>query len=187
MPMQDLRIGGRHSASLNQYTLQGEDLAELREWEQRVRHGMDKLPELRDVSTDQQDGGLQNTLVIDRDAAARLGVSMQQIDAALANAFTQGQVSIIYNAMNQYYVVLGLAPAHLQSPEALRDIYVIGDNASRIPLSTLAQPTLTNTPLAVNHQGQFAATTISFNLAPDVALGKATAAIDQLLVELGVP
>ncbi len=125
MPMQDLRIGGRHSGSLYQYTLQGDELGQLREWERQLRQGMSLLPELRDVSTDQQDGGLQNSLVIDRDAAARLGVSMQEINAALGNAFAQRQVSTIYNPMNQYYVVLGVSADFSQSADALRDIYVV--------------------------------------------------------------
>ena len=186
-PGQDLRIGGRRGASLYQYTLQGSDLAELREWSPRIKQGMSKLPELRDINSDQQDGGLQNTLTIDRDAAARLGVDMKQIDAALGDAFAQRQVSTIYNALNQYYVVLGLKPEFLQGPEALRDIYVINASGMRIPLQTLAHMELTNTPLAVNHQGQFAATTISFNLAPDVSLSQATVAIDRMLASMAVP
>jgi multidrug efflux pump len=187
MPMQDLRIGGRHSGSLYQYTLQGDELGQLREWEQKLRQGMSVLPELRDVSTDQQDGGLQNSLVIDRDAAARLGISMQEINAALGNAFAQRQVSTIYNPMNQYYVVLGVAPEFAQDADALRDIYVVSASGARIPLQTLARFELTNAPLAVNHQGQFAATTISFNLAPGVSLEDAVAAIDRLMAKLGPP
>lgn len=186
-PMQDFRVGGRRSASTYQYTLQGSDLAELRAWIPRIEKAMTALPELRDINSDEQDGGLQNSLVIDRDAASRMGVSMQQITAALGNAFSQRQVSVIYNALNQYYVVLGVAPQFQQNPEALRDIYLIGSGGARVPLSTLTHLELTNTPLAVNHQGQFAAATISFNLAPNVSLSAATEAIDRSLLKLGVP
>jgi multidrug efflux pump len=186
-PAQDLRIGGRRSASMYQYALQGSDLAELREWAPRVKVGMTRLAGLRDVNSDQQDGGVQNTVVIDRDAAARLGINMREINAALGDAFAQKQVSIIYNALNQYYVVLGLAPEFLQSPDALKDVYVIAADGTRVPLSTLARVELSSTPLAVNHQGQFAATTISFNLAPGVSLSQATASIDRMLAEMGVP
>ena len=187
VPVQDIRIGGRQSNAAYQYTLQGDNLEDLRTWDPRIRRAMMALPELVDVNTDQQDRGLQTSLVIDREAAARMGLSMRNIDNTLNNAFGQRQVGVIYNPLNQYRVVMELAPEHLQSPQALRDLFFINSLGERIPLASFARLELTNTPLAVNHQSGTPASTISFNLAPNVALSEAKAAIENAVGELGVP
>ncbi len=190
---QDVRIGGRPGNAQYQYTLQADSIEELRLWEPRVRHALSQLPQLADVNTDQQDKGQQTTLVIDRDAAARLGVSIKAIDTTLNNLFGQRLVSTIYNPLNQYRVVMEAAPPYWQNPQTLKDIQIVttdsnGGNASRIiPLSALARWEPSATPLAVNHQGQFAASTISFNLPAAVSLSDATRAIDDALRQLGVP
>ncbi|MDR2220558.1 MAG: multidrug efflux RND transporter permease subunit [Methylobacillus sp.] len=188
---QDIRVGGRSSNAQYQYTLQGDDINELRVWGPRVRLALSKLPELTDVNTDEQDKGMQTTLMIDRDAAARLGVSVRAIDSTLNNLFGQSIASTIYNPLNQYYVVMEAAPEYLQSPEILKDVYVTATNAdgskTPVPLSAMAHYEPTFTPLSVNHQGQFAATTISFNLPEGVSLSQATEAIDAAMLKLGVP
>ncbi len=148
---------------------------------------MSALPELADVNTDQQDKGLQTSLVIDRDAATRLGVTPRMIDTTLNDLFGQRQVSTIYAQLNQYHVVMEASPEYWQSPEALRSVYVSTSTGAQVPLSTFATFGPTNTPLGVNHQGQFVASTISFNLAPDVSLSQATRAVDDALARLGVP
>jgi multidrug efflux pump len=267
-PVQDIRIGGRQSNAQYQYTLQADDLTELRDWEPKIRLALAELPELVDVNTDQEDKGLQTTLTIDRDAASRLGVTARMIDTALNNAFGQRQVSTIYNPLNQYRVVMEAAPEYWQSPAALDDLYVsvpaataatasgapvatsgaaaggsatgtsagatasgrasaagaagagvaasigassatgaTGSTASGtgsagaaagstsvgaappvlVPLSAFSRYGPTSTPLSVNHQGQFAASTISFNLPEGVSLSQATAAIDRAMSRIGVP
>jgi multidrug efflux pump len=187
VPVQDIRIGGRQSNAQYQYTLQADDLAELRAWEPKIRAAMSELPELVDVNTDQQDKGQQTSLVIDRDAAAQLGVTTKAIDTTLNDAFGQRQVSTIYNPLNQYRVVMEVAPQYWQSPDALRSVYVSAGNGSQIPLSAFATFGPTTTPLAVNHQGQFAASTISFNLPVGVSLSEATDAINAMMARIGVP
>ena len=186
VPFQDIRVGGRQSNAQYQFTLQADDLEELRAWEPRIRQALSQLPELADVNTDQQDKGLQTSLVIDRDTASRLGVSPSLIDATLNNNFGQRQVSTIYNALNQYHVIMEAAPRYWQSPDALKDVYVV-IGGRQIPLSAFSRYAYTNTPLAVNHQGQFVASTISFNLPQDVSLSDATRAINDALDRLGVP
>jgi multidrug efflux pump len=180
-------VGGRQSNAQYQFTLQADDLNELRAWEPRIRQALIPLPELVDVNTDQQDKGMQTSLTIDRDAAARLGVSPKMIDATLNDLFGQRQVSVIYNPLNQYWVVMEAAPQYWQSPDALNDIYVSTPSDTQVPLAAFARYETTNTPLAVNHQGQFIASTISFNLPPGMALSKATRAINDTLDRLGVP
>ncbi len=187
VPVQDIRIGGRSSSAQYQFTLQADELADLRTWEPRVRQALARLPELVDVNTDQEDRGLQTTLVIDRDTAARLGVTTRMIDATLNDAFGQRQVSTIYNPLNQYRVVMEAAPQYWQSPESLKSIYVIASNGAQVPLSAFSRYEPTNTPLRVNHQGQFAASTISFNLPPGVSLSDATRAVHDALDRIGVP
>ncbi len=187
VPVQDIRIGGRQANAAYQFTLQGDNLEELRLWDPRIRRAMMALPELTDVNTDQQDRGLQTSLVIDRDAATRMGLSVRNIDNTLNNAFGQRQVGVIYNPLNQYRVVMELAPEHLQNPESLRNLFFINSIGERIPLASFARLELTNTPLSVNHQSGTPASTISFNLAPGVALSEATAAVDNAVAELGVP
>ncbi|HEY5309126.1 MAG TPA: efflux RND transporter permease subunit, partial [Casimicrobiaceae bacterium] len=186
-PVQDIRIGGRQSNAQYQYTLQADDLAELRAWEPKIRAELSDLPELADVNTDQQDKGLQTSLVIDRESASRLGVNPKLIDATLNDLFGQRQVSTIYAQLNQYHVVMEAAPEYWQSPDALKSVYVSSTTGAQVPLSAFATYGPTNTPLGVNHQGQFVASTISFNLAPDVSLSQATRAIDDAMLRLGVP
>ncbi len=192
-PTQDLRVGGRPSPALFEYTLQAERLADLREWTPKILKALSARPELADVNTDSQDKGQQVSLTVDRDTAARLGVSQALIDATLNDAFGQRQVSVIYNPLNQYHVVMELAPEYWQSPQALEQIYLSvapkppQTATTQAPLSAVASFAPTNTPLAVNHQGQFAAATISFNLKPGAALSDATLAIHQTLQALGVP
>ena len=164
-PVQDLRIGGRISAALYQYTLQGDNLTELNTWAPRMLQRMRTLPQLVDVSSDQQDKGLQASVVIDRSTASRLGITPQLIDDTLYDAFGQRQVSITYTLLNQYHVVMEVDPRFWQRPETLRDIYVRSPTGAMVPLSAFTRFERTATSLAVNHQSQFPAVTISFNLA----------------------
>ncbi|HNC52870.1 MAG TPA: multidrug efflux RND transporter permease subunit [Accumulibacter sp.] len=187
VPVQDVRIGGRPSNAQYQFTLQGDELEDLRTWEPRVRDALSHLPQLVDVNTDQQDKGLQTSLVIDRDAASRLGVNMRSIDNALDDAFGQRQVSTIYNPLNQYRVVMEAAPPFLMSPETLKSIHIPNAAGVQVPLASFARFAVTNTPLAVNHQSGFPASTISFNLPPGVSLGEASLAIEQAMAQRGVP
>jgi multidrug efflux pump len=184
---QDLTIGGRQSQAQFQYTLQGEDLAEMNNWAPRLLQKLRSLPELRDVNTDQQDKGLQASIVIDRDTAARLGVSASAIDSALYDAFGQRQVSIMYRSLNQYHVVMEVAPEFANSPDALQSIYVRANNGTAVPLASLARFGPSNTSLGVNHQGQYPSVTLSFNLAPGIALGDATKVIDDAERSIGLP
>ena len=186
-PVQDIRIGGRQSNAQYQFTLQADDLTELRAWEPKIRQALSQLPELADVNTDQQDKGLQTSLVIDRDAATRLGVTPRLIDTTLNDLFGQRQVSTIYAQLNQYHVVMEAAPEYWQSPDALKMVYVSTPGGAQVPLAAFATYGPTNTPLGVSHQGQFVASTISFNLAPDVSLSQATRAVEDTLARLGVP
>jgi multidrug efflux pump len=184
---QDLTIGGRFGAAQYQFTLQGEDLNELNSWAPQLFQKLRALPELRDVNTDQQDKGLQAQLVIDRDTASRLGVAAQDIDNALYDAFGQRQVSTIYRPLNQYHVVMEVAPEFQQTTEALENIYLRSANGAPIPLAAFTHFTPSNIPLAVNHQSQFPSVTISFNLAPGVSLGQATLAIEKAQLSIGFP
>jgi len=185
--VQDLRAGGRSGGAQFQYTLQADDLAVLRAWEPRVRRALADLPAIADVNTDTQDRGEQTSLVIDRDAAARLGLDMRRISASLNNAFGQRQVSTIYNPLNQYRVILEVAPRYWQSPETLRDFMFVSADGRSIPLASIATFGPTNTPLAVNHQGGFAASTLSFNLPAGGSLAAAREAIDATLASIGAP
>ena len=187
VPVQDIRVGGRQANAQYQFTLQADDLEELRAWEPRVRRALGDLPQLVDVNTDQEDKGLQTSLVIDRDTAAKLGVTPQMIDATLNDAFGQRQVSTIYNPLNQYRVVMEAAPQFWQSPETLNNVYVSTPGGAQVPLSAFSRYGPTNTPLAVNHQAQFAASTISFNLPPGVSLSDVTRAVQDALDRIGLP
>ena len=189
---QDIRVGGRPGNAQYQYTLQADNIEELRLWEPRIRQAFSQIPILADLSTDTQNKGTQTSLVIDRDAAARLGISVQLIDSTLNNYFGQRLVSTIYNPLNQYRVVMEAAPKYWQSQEALKEVYVITPKtatgkAAVVPLLAIAHYETTSTPLAVNHQGQFAASTISFNLTVGASLSDATREIDNALHRLGVP
>jgi multidrug efflux pump len=184
---QDLTIGGRQSQAQYQYTLQGEDLKELSSWAPQLLQKLRSLKELRDVNTDQQDKGLGAQVVIDRDTASRLGVSPQDIDNALYDAFGQRQVSPIYRQLNQYHVVMEVDPQYQESPAALQSVYVHSSNGQVIPLASIAHFGPASNSLAVNHQGQFPATTISFNLAPNISLDQATLAINNAEREIRFP
>jgi len=184
---QDLTIGGRQSNAQYQYTLQGEDLNELNNWAPQLLVKMRGLQELRDVNTDQQDKGLQAQLIIDRDTASRLGVAAQDIDNALYDAFGQRQVSTMYRPLNQYHVVMEVAPQFQQTTEALQNIYLRSFSGAPIPLAAFTHFAPSNIPLAVNHQSQFPSVTISFNLAPGISLGQATLAINNAQRTIGFP
>jgi multidrug efflux pump len=184
---QDLTIGGRQSQAQYQYTLQGENLQDLNTWAPRLLQKLRTIPQLTMVNSDQQDKGLQQGVVIDRDTAARLGVSAADVDSALYDAFGQRQVSIMYRQLNQYHVVMEVAPEFAQSPEALESIYVRASNGTPVPLAALAHFGTSNTSLAVSHQGQYPSVTISFNLAPGVSLGQATDLIDKAERSIGFP
>jgi multidrug efflux pump len=184
---QDLRIGGRQSNAQYQYTLQGERFDELATWAPKVLKRLRSVPQLTDLNTDQQDAGLQATLTIDRDTASRLHISPQQIDNTLYDAFGQRQVSITYSQLNQYHVVMEVEPRYWQRPDVLRDIYVQSSDGNQVPLSAFAHFETTPTTLSVNHQGQFPAVTLSFNLAPGVALSEAVQAIEDATHDLGLP
>jgi multidrug efflux pump len=185
---QDLTIGGRQSNAQYQYTLQGEDLNELNTFAPLLLAKMRALhQQLTDVNTDQQDKGLQAQLVIDRDTASRLGVAAQDIDNALYDAFGQRQVSTMYRPLNQYHVVMEVAPQFQQTTEALQNIYLRSSSGAPIPLAAFTHFEPSNIPLAVNHQSQFPSVTISFNLAPGVSLGQATQAIQSAQSSIGFP
>jgi multidrug efflux pump len=184
---QDVRVGGRQSNATYQYTLQSDNLDDLRTWAPKIADALQKVPDLADVNSDQQDKGLETALQFDRDAAARLGITTQQIDSTLNDAFGQRQVSTIYNALNQYHVVMEVAQPFLQNPQTLDDIYVMSKSGGMVPLSAFASYGPGSTPLSVNHHGQFVAATISFNLAPGISLGQATNAIMHTMASLGAP
>src|SRR6202789_4050298 len=184
---QDLTIGGRYRQAQYQYTIQGEHLNEINNWGPLLLRKMRGLQELRDVNTDQQDRGLQAQLVIDRDTASRLGVAAQDIDNALYDAFGQRQVSTMYRPLNQYHVVMEVAPEFQQTTEALQNIYLRSSNGAPIPLAAFTNFIPSNIPLAVNHQSQFPSVTISFNLAPGISLGQATQAIEKVQQSIGFP
>ncbi|HEY0796610.1 MAG TPA: multidrug efflux RND transporter permease subunit [Acidisarcina sp.] len=179
--------GGRGADAQYQYTLEDENIAELNAWAPRLLGKMRTMPELRDASTDQQDQGLQASLVIDRDTAARLGVTPAAIDATLYDAFGQRQVSTMYTSLNQYHVILEVAPEFQRDPSSLANIYVKSASGSEVPLSALTLFESTRTTLAINHQGQFPAVTLTFNLATGVALGNAVTALEQAEREIGMP
>ncbi len=190
--VQDLRIGGRSSSALYQYTIQADNIADLVHWGPLLLANMKKLPGLQDVNSDQQNGGLQQLLTYDRVTAARLGQTASSLDRALYSAFGQSEVSVIYTQMNQYYVVLEVAPQYWQSPQDLNYIYIKsnpnGTNSSAMtPISTFATAQTNTTALQVNHTGLFPSVTVSFNLAPNVSLSQATKEIQQMEQKLGTP
>ena len=186
-PVQDIRVGGRLSDATYQFTLQADELEDLRRWTPRLEAEVRRLPELADVNTDQEARGLQTTLVLDRESAARLGINTNQIDSALNLAFGQSLVSTIYAELNQYRVVLEAAPRYWQSPDGLNAIWLLSPTKGLVPLSALAHWETTTAALSVNHQSQFVATTLSFNLPPNVSLSQATDAVQQAMVRIGMP
>jgi multidrug efflux pump len=185
--VQDLRIGGRSGNAMYQYTIQTDTVQDLSKWGPILQSAMKRLPGLQDVSSDQQNGGLDELMSYDRVTAAKLGLTAKSLDSALYGAFGQSQVSIIYTQLNQYYVVLEVAPQYWQSPEGLRDIYLLSSSGRNIPLLAVAKGHANTTPLAVNHTGLFPSVTVSFNLAPNVSLSDATASITQMQKRLGAP
>ncbi len=187
-PTQDVRVGGRMGGAQYQYTLQAESVAELETWGPRLLAGMRQLPGFLDVSSDQQNGGLRTYLTYDRAAAARLGLTTEQIDSTLASAFGQSLASVMYRQRNQYYVVLEAAPRFAQSPDDLANIYFQGSEQSGpTPLASFATPAIGTVPLQINHTGLFPSVTVSFNLVPGLAVGDATQRVDALQARLGMP
>ncbi len=186
-PAEDLRVGGRPSAAQYQYTLSADTLDDLNEWAPKLLAALKKIPGMVDVNVDQQSRGLQTRLDIDRQLAARLGVSISGIDNSLYDAFGQRQVSRMYRAQNQYNVVMQVQPEFSQGPEGLRYLYVSGTNNSRVPLTSLFSTSSKNVALSVNHAGQFPSVTLSFNLVPGTSLGDVVPQIQQASRELGLP
>ena len=190
---QDLRIGARGSSALFEYSLQADNLEELRTWVPQIVKALSKRTELVDVNTNQQDNGQQISLQVDRDLSSRLGLSQTLINSTLNNAFGQRQISLIYNSLNQYRVIMEVTPEFSQSAETLKNIYInapavpLLTSRGQIPFSTFVTYSTTNTPLSVNHQSQFPAGTISFNLKPGTSLSTASQAITETMSNLGVP
>jgi multidrug efflux pump len=184
---QDVRVGGRQGNAQYQYTLQGPDFDSLAYWGPKLLDKLSTLPEVADVSSDQQVSGLSSNVVIDRDTASRLGLTAQAVDSALYDAFGQRQVSVMYKSINQYHVVLALQQQWWSSPDFLNTIYVQTPKGTDVPLSTFTHFTQGITPISLPHQGQFPATTLSFNLAEGLSLSDAVAAINRAEVEMGLP
>ena len=184
---QDVRIGGRQGNAQYQYTLQAPDFDSLAEWGPKVLDRLSTLPEIADVSSDQQVSGLSSNVIIDRDTASRLGLTAQAVDAALYDAFGQRQVSVMYKSINQYHVVLALQQQWWENPDFLKTIYVQTPKGTDVPLSTFTHFTQGITPIRLPHQGQFPATTLSFNLSENVPLSDAVIAINRAEVEMGLP
>ncbi len=187
-PVQDIRIGGRQSNAAYQYTLQAETTAELQKYGPELLQQLQHTPGFQDVNTDQQNNGLQALLTYDRPTLARLGLTPQTVDTTLYNAFGQAEVSTIYTQLNQYYVVMEVAPKYWQSPDGLKDAYLVQKaGGGEIPLASIAKYAPSTSPLAVNHTGLFPSVTVSFNLAPGVSLGQAAEDIDAIQQKLGMP
>jgi len=185
--VQDLRIGGRSSNAMYQYTIQSDTVQDLSKWGPIMLGEMKRLPGLQDVSSDQQNGGLDELMTYDRVTAAKLGLTVKSLDSELYGAFGQSEVSIIYTQLNQYYVVLEVAPQYWQSPEGLKDIYFHTSGSGNIPLLAVAKGQANTTPLAINHTGLFPSVTLSFNLASNLSLSDATLSIAQMQKRLGTP
>jgi multidrug efflux pump len=186
-PVQDLTVEDRVSRTQYQYSLEDASAKELGYWVPRVLEKLKTIPELRDVASDQLNNGLQASLVVDRDTASRLGINPQAIDDTLYDAFGQRQVSTIFTQLNQYHVVLEVDPQYQQDPNSLKSIYVKSTTGQQVPLSAFTHFEPETAPLALNHQGQFPAVTISFNLAPNASLGDAVKAIQQAETDIGLP
>jgi len=184
---QDLRIGGRSSNAMYQYTIQSDNVSDLSHWGPILLAGMQKLPGFQDVSSDAQNSGLEELLNYDRPTAARLGLTPSSIDSALSGAFGQSQVSLIYTQLNQYYVVLEVAPPYWQSPEGLNNIYLNTAGNGVIPLSAVTSAHASTTPLVINHTSTFPSVTVSFNLATDMSLSDATREVSQMQERLNMP
>jgi len=185
--VQDLTVEDRVSRTQYQYSLEDPNAAELATWTDKLVNKLKTVPALQDVASDQQNSGLQAQLVIDRETAARLGITPQMIDNTLYDAFGQRQISIIFTQSNQYHVVLEVDPAFQKNPAALNEIYIRSSTGGEVPLSAFTHYEEGNVPLVVNHQGQFPTVTVSFNLAPGYSLGDAVDAIDTVTREIGMP
>ncbi|HUN43085.1 MAG TPA: efflux RND transporter permease subunit [Acetobacteraceae bacterium] len=185
--VQDINIGGRLTATEYQYTLTDVDLSELNKWGPIIENALAKLPQLADVTSDQQSSAPQLTLTINRDVASRLGITASQIDSVLYDAFGQRPIAQLYTSLNQYYVIMEVNPKLQLGPDALQRIYVRSQTNGMVPLSELVTPHTTVAPLSVNHQGQFPSVTISFNLKPNMPLGTAVSAIQKEMARLHVP
>ncbi|HUY14602.1 MAG TPA: multidrug efflux RND transporter permease subunit [Terriglobia bacterium] len=186
-PVQDLTIDDRISRTEFQYSLADANANELNTWAPRLAAKLQALPQLRDVATDQQDHGLETSLVVDRDTASRLGVTPAAIDNTLYDAFGQRQISTIFTQLNQYHVVLEVAPNFQQSPDALKNLFVNTSTGTQVPLGSFARFEPSNSSLEINHQGQFPSVTLSFNLAPGASLSQAVDAINKASAEIGMP
>jgi len=187
-PVQDIRIGGRQSPAQYQYTLRAESSAQLQKYGPQLLSALRKAPGFEDVNSDQQNKGLQALLNYDRPTAARLGLTPQNIDNTLYNAFGQSEVSTIYTQLNQYYVVMEVAPKYWQSPQGLNNVYLVPKTGSgAIPINAITHYTPATSPLVVNHTGLFPSVTVSFNLAPGISLGQATKQIQQVQQSLNMP
>ncbi len=186
-PVQELRMGGRQSGGLYQFTITSTELSDLQIWGPRLLRKIRTLPEVVDVNSDQLDKGLEARLIIDRPTASRLGITPQMMDNVLYDAFGQRQVSITYTQLNQYHVVMEVAPQYWQQPDTLKDIYVKSTNGAMVPLSAFTTLERRNTALSVPHQGQFPAVTISFNVAKSYSLGMAVTAVEQAMRDMGMP
>jgi multidrug efflux pump len=184
---QDLRIGGRSSNALYQYTIQSDNVGDLAHWGPVLLAGMQKLPGFQDVSSDAQNAGLQELISYDRPTAARLGITPQSLNQSLYSAFGQSEVSIIYTQLNQYYVVLEVAPPYWQSPDGLKDIYLNTTGSGIVPLSTVTSAQASTTPLIINHTSSFPSVTVSFNLAANMSLSDATRMVSQMQEQLNMP
>ena len=184
---QDVRIGGRQSNAQYQYTIQSDNLDDLVKWGPVLLQQLRKEHMLTDVNTDQQNSGLQAWLVYDRETASRLGITPKQLDTTLYEAFGQSQVSTMFTPLNQYHVVMEVAPQFWQSPDALKDVYVEASQGKEVPLSAVTHYEPKTSALAVNHQGQFPSVTVSFNLAPGVALSDAANSITAMQQKIGMP
>ncbi|MGN6370286.1 MAG: multidrug efflux RND transporter permease subunit [Phycisphaerae bacterium] len=186
-PVQDLTVEDRVSRTQFQYTLEDADTEELAQWVPVFMDKLKTLPELTDVANDEQNGGLQAELVIDRDMAARFGITPQNIDDALYDAFGQRQVSTMFTQLNQYHVILEARPQFQRQPQDLEHIYIKTATSGAVPLSAFTKMVLHSAPLAINHQGQFPVVTVSFNLAPGASLGGAVKAVNEAAAEIGMP
>ncbi|MGA9128080.1 MAG: efflux RND transporter permease subunit [Terracidiphilus sp.] len=184
---QDLRIGGRQSNAMYQYTIQSDNVADLSYWGPILLAGMQKLNGFQDVSSDAQNNGLEELLTYDRPSAARLGITPSSLDSALSSAFGQSEVSLIYTQLNQYYVVLEVAPPYWQSPEDLKNIYLKTTANGVIPLSAVTSAYASTTPLLINHTSTFPSVTVSFNLATDMSLSDATREVSEMQAKLNMP
>jgi len=187
VPAQDIRIGGRQSSSQYEYTIKADDLESLRYWEPKIRHEFSKLKELEDINTDYEDRGLQTSVVMDRDALGRYGLTVRGVDTALSDAYTQKQVGVIYNPLNQYRVVLEIDPQFLENAESLKHIKLTNSKGAVVALDTVASSKLTNTALSVSHDGGVPSDSFSFNLGEGVSLSQASDAIKEVINRLQIP